>query len=109
MSEAQIKAWKKELGEVKKALKAKKETFEAHLNQSVDGLDETQAAELLLTILHDDMRAIVERYVTQQRQQIVATIENLWDKYKVTLTEIEQARDVAAKELQEYLKGLGYV
>jgi hypothetical protein len=34
------------------------------------------------------MRGIVERYITNQRQQIVATFENWWDKYKVTLTEM---------------------
>ena len=63
----------------------------------------------MLTILHDDMRAIVERYITQQRQQIIAAVENWWDKYKVTLTEIEQERDAAAKELRRFLEGLGYV
>jgi len=35
--------------------------------------------------------------------------ENRWDKYKVTLTEIERDRDAAAKQLQTYLKGLRYV
>jgi type I restriction enzyme M protein len=45
----------------------------------VAGLSETQAAELLLTILHNDMRAIVERYITQQRQQIIVAVENWWD------------------------------
>ena len=109
VDEAQLKAWKQELGEVKKKLKAKKATFEAHLNEGVAGLSEAQAAELLLTILHDDMRAIVERYITQQRQQIIAAVENWWDKYKVTLTEIEQERDAAAKELRQFLEGLGYV
>jgi type I restriction enzyme M protein len=79
VDEAQIKVWKQELGEVKKKLKAKKATFEAHLNQAVAGLNEEQAAELLLTILHDDMRAIVERYITQQRQQIIAAVENWWE------------------------------
>ena len=79
------------------------------MNEGVAGLSEAQAAELLLTILHDDMRAIVERYITQQRQQIIAAVENWWDKYKVTLTEIEQERDAAAKELRRFLEGLGYV
>ncbi len=108
VDEARLKA-KQELGEVKKKLKVKKATFEAHLNQDVAGLSEAQAAELLLTILHDDMRAIVERYITQQRQQIIAAVENWWDKYKVTLTEIEQERDAAARELRRFLEGLGYV
>ncbi|HAO32802.1 MAG TPA: restriction endonuclease subunit M, partial [Candidatus Competibacteraceae bacterium] len=109
VSEEQVKAWKKELAAVKKQLKAKKDTFTAHLNREVDGLSPEQAADLLLTILHNDMRAIVERYIAAQRKAIVAAFENWWDKYRVTLTEIEGERDAAAKALQGFLKGLGYV
>ncbi|WP_058615573.1 type I restriction-modification system subunit M [Tepidimonas taiwanensis] len=109
VDEAQLKAWKKELATVKKQLKAKMDSFTAHLNKAVDGLSPEQAADLLLTILHDDMRAIVERYIAAQRKAIVAAFENWWDKYRVTLTEIEGKRDTAAKALQGFLKGLGYV
>ncbi len=109
IDEAQLKAWKAELAKVKKQLKTQQENFASHLNQAVDGLDEQQAAELLLTILHNDMQAIVERYIASQRKQIVAAFENWWDKYRVTLNEIEQKRDAAANELQGFLKGLGYV
>ncbi len=109
VDEAQIKAWKKDLAAVKKQLKAKKESFAAHINAAVDGLSAEQAADLLLTILHNDMRAIVERYIAAQRKAIVAAFENWWDKYRVTLTEIESKRDVAAQALQGFLKGLRYV
>jgi type I restriction enzyme M protein len=109
VDEARLKDWKKELTAVKKTLKAKNDSLSSELNKDVDGLDDEQAADLLLTILHDDMERIVERYTTSQRQQIVAAFENWWDKYKVTLTEIERERDTAAKALQQYLKGLGYV
>lgn len=109
VDEAQLKAWKAELAKVKKQLKAKQENFADHLNSAVDGLDEAQAAELLLTILHNDMQAIVERYIAAQRKQIVAAFENWWDKYRVTLNEIEHKRDAAAEALQGFLKGLGYV
>jgi len=109
VDEAQLKAWKKELATVKKQLKAKMDSFTADLNKDVDGLSPEQAAELLLTILHDDMRAIVERYIAAQRKTIVAAFENWWDKYRVTLTEIEGKRDAAAQALQGFLKGLGYV
>jgi len=109
VDETQLKAWKAELTKVKKQLKAKQENFADHLNQAVDGLDEAQAAELLLTILHNDMQAIVERYIAAQRKQIVAAFENWWDKYRVTLNEIEHKRDAAAVALQGFLKGLGYV
>ena len=109
VSEEQLKAWKRELTAVKKQLKARKESFAAHINAAVDGLSPEQAADLLLTILHNDMRAIVERYIAAQRKAIVAAFENWWDKYRVTLTEIEGKRNAAAQALQGFLKGLGYV
>jgi len=109
VDEAQLKAWKKELTAVKKRLKSKSENFKQHISAAVEGLTPEAAAELLLTILHSDMQAIVECYVAAQRKQIVATFENWWDKYRVTLTEIEARRDDAAKALQGFLKGLRYV
>ncbi|MGQ7262932.1 type I restriction-modification system subunit M [Vreelandella sp. V005] len=107
--EKQIKDWKKQRTALAKEFKAKRATLPDELNGKVDALDNAQSAELLLTILHHDMTAIVERYIGNQRQQVVAAVENWWDKYKVTLTEIEQARDSAAKTLAGYLKELGYV
>lgn len=108
VSEEQLKAWKKELTAVKKQLKAKMDSFTAHLHDEVDDLSLEQAATLLLTILHNDMRAIVERYIAAQRKAIVAAFEIWWDKYRVTLTEIEGRRDVAVQALQQFLKGAGY-
>lgn len=109
VDEAQLKAWKQELTAVKKQLKAKHDSFRQHIDTAVDGMSTNQAADLLLTILHDDMRAIVDRYIAAQRKQIVAAFENWWDKYRVTLTEIEGKRDEAAMALQDFLKGLRYV
>lgn len=109
VDEAQLKAWKKELTAIKKQLKSKKESFAAHINAAVDGLSTEQATELLLNILHSDMRAIVERYIAAQRKAIVAAFENWWDKYRLTLNEIEGKRDAAAQALQGFLKGLRYV
>ncbi|KIQ59175.1 type I restriction-modification system subunit M [Pseudomonas fluorescens] len=109
VDEAQLKAWKKELTAVKKQLKAKNDSFKQHIGAAVEGLTPEAAAELLLTILHNDMQAIIERYMAAQRKQIVAAFENWWDKYRVTLTEIEGKRDEAAKALQGFLKELGYV
>lgn len=109
VDENQLKAWKTELTKVKKQLKTKSDSFTYQLNQAVDGLTPEAAAELLLTIMHNDMQAILERYIATQRKQIVAAFEIWWDKYRVTLTEIEQKRDAAALVLQGFLKELGYV
>lgn len=109
VDEAHLKAWKKELTVVKRQLKAKNDSFKQHLGAAVEGLTQEAAADLLLTILHNDMQAIVERYITLQRKQVVAAFENWWDKYRVTLTAIEGKRDEAAKALYGFLKGLQYV
>lgn len=109
VDEAQVKRWKKELTEVKKTLKAKHAQFTDAINGAVDGLTEADAAALILKILHDDMEKILTRYIAAQRGQIVAAFENWWDKYRVTLTEIEGARAEATGKLAGFLKGLGYV
>jgi type I restriction enzyme M protein len=109
VDEVQLKAWKKELTAVKKQLKAKNDSFKQHIGAAVEGLTPGAAADLLLTILHNDMQAIVERYMAVQRKQIVTAFENWWDKYRVTLTDIEDKRDAAARALQGFLKGLRYV
>jgi type I restriction enzyme M protein len=109
VDEAQLKAWKKDLTAIKKQLKVKHDSFKQHIGTAVEGLTPDAAADLLLTILHKDMQTIVEHYIAAQRKQIVAAFENWWDKYRVTLTEIEGKRDEAAKALQGFLKGLRYV
>lgn len=109
VDEAQLKAWKKDLAELKKQLKAQKQNFSAELAKAVAALTPDTAASQLLAILHGDMQALLDRYVSAQRKQIVAAFENWWDKYRTTLTEIETRRDAAAQALQGFLKGLGYV
>lgn len=108
-SEGDIKAWKKQRTQVNKQLKTKNANFETRLNESVNMLDETAAAELLLTILHDNMATILNRHIRAQRQKVIGAFETWWDKYRVTLTEIEAERDAAAAQLQEFLGELGYV
>ena len=74
----------------------------------MDALDEPGAAELLLTIMRNDMQTILDRYVATQRQQVVVAFESWWDKYSETLASMEQARDAAASELRRYLSDLRY-
>lgn len=105
----QIKGWKAERTKVTKQLKEQRASFEARLNEAVDALDAAAAAELVLTILHNDLSDLLERYVRQQRQQITTAFETWWDKYRVTLTDIEAERDAAARQLRGFLGALGYV
>jgi type I restriction enzyme M protein len=108
VDEAQLKEWKKQLAALKKDIKAQEQGFAQRLNAAVDALDEAGAAALLLAILRNDMQAILKRYITAQRQQVVAAVENCWDKYRVTLTDIERDRETSASELRSYLEALRY-
>jgi type I restriction enzyme M protein len=108
VDEAQLKEWKRLLGALKKEIKAQEQGFAQRLNAAVDALDEAGAAALLLAILRNDMHVILERYISAQRQQVVASFENWWDKYRVTLTDIERERDAASEALREFMRGLGY-
>lgn len=109
VDEAQLREWKKQVAALKKEIKAREQGFSQRLNAAVDALDDTDAATLLLTILRNDMQAILERYIAAQRQQVVAMLENWWDKYRVTLTEIEDERNTAATSLRAFVQELGYV
>ncbi len=106
--EAQLKDWKKQLAALKKDIKVQEQGFAQRLNAAVDALDEAGAAALLLAILRNDMQVILERYVSAQRQQVVAAFENWWDKYRVTLADVERDRDVAAAQLRDFIRSLGY-
>lgn len=108
VDEAQLKEWKREFAVLKKEVKSREQGFAQRLNAAVDALDNAAAATLLLAILHNDMQVILERYIGAQRQQVLVAFEGWWDKYGVTLTDIERDRDVATVALRSVLQGLRY-
>lgn len=63
----------------------------------------------MLALFKDGLIVELERYVTAHRQQVIAALENWWDKYRVTLQDIEVERDAAVRRLSDFMKGLGYV
>ena len=108
LSEEELAALKKQLATTKRALKAKQEDFARKLNEARAALEEPTARALVLGIVRSDLDAILGRYVTARRQEIVAAFENWWEKYRVTLTSIEAERDATVATLHEFLVGLGY-
>jgi type I restriction enzyme M protein len=109
LSEVEIKKLRQELAQVKKKLTKLKEDLGKRLDTARSQLAMTQCQQLVLDIAKDDLETQLHRYVTAHRQQIITAIENWWDKYRITLKEIEANRDVAAKRLEDFLRGLGYV
>lgn len=78
------------------------------LKQKRQALTAADCQETVLAIFKEGLRSELERYVVVHRQQVIAAVENWWDKYRVTLRDIETERDAAAKQLDQFLQQLGY-
>lgn len=108
LSEAEIKALKKELTAAKKTVKALRQSFVERLQAAQGKLDADQARELMLDLVKGDLAQELERRVNSHRQAMISVVEGWWDKYRVTLQEIEGERDTAKTRLDGFLKELGY-
>ena len=82
-----------------KILDLKKELFE----------DMPNIKEHIITQLKTDTKNIANRYLSEKKQIIIKSVENLWDKYEVSLETIEEQRDTATSEIKSYLSELGYL
>ncbi len=68
-----------------------------------------QACRLILKKIYDIAFVQMERYLNAEKRQLIAAVENLWDKYAVSSRELEQARAQTLNTLDGFLEGLGYV
>ncbi|HLB45525.1 MAG TPA: class I SAM-dependent DNA methyltransferase, partial [Anaerolineales bacterium] len=108
LSEAEIKALKKELAATRKRLAALKAELAGRLTQARAALTLEGCAQLALDLFRDDLAAQLDRYVAAHRQQVIATVENWWDKYHVPLRQIEAEREATVRRLDEFMERLGY-
>jgi type I restriction enzyme M protein len=99
---------KKQLNEAKGRLRTLKNELVKRLEAARTALTDEDCEGLVLAIFKDGLIAELERYVTAHRQQVIVAVENWWDKYRVTLQDIETERDAAAKQLSKFLGELGY-
>lgn len=77
---------------------------------SIDGkLTEEQAKELILKKLFDLINVELTRYLNTEKRTLTQSIENLWDKYAVSKTEMEAGRIETLNQLDVFLKDLGYL
>jgi type I restriction enzyme M protein len=96
------------LSAAKKTLKELKAAFIERLEGTVTALSEEDCRRLALGIAREDLEAQLDRYIATHRREVVAAVETWWDKYWVSIREIEAERDVLAKELERFVGELGY-
>jgi type I restriction enzyme M protein len=105
---AELKKLKGRRTVVKKQLKTEKATFGKELEAARIALDDPDARTLVLDLFHADLRGEADQRVVRHRRGVVDAVESWWDKYKVTLSELQIEHDAAAAELARFLTELGY-
>src|SRR6202034_3472746 len=95
LSLAELAALKKQLAVVKKQQKAMQQQFITKLGKARAELTATQEHRLVLRLAKNDVVFRLDAYVSAHRQQIAAALENWWDKYAISLLQIEAEHDAA--------------
>jgi type I restriction enzyme M protein len=101
-------ALKREISAAKKEQKALMSGLMAKLIKKVKELDEPKAEALYLSLFFKGLEDQITRALYTQRQAVIATLENWWDKYQDTYTSIATRKQVANDQLDAFMKELGY-
>jgi len=105
---APYEAIKEELKEARATLRRLKAAFVERLTAARAELDDDDCRELVLDIDRERLLDRLERARVRRVGALVADLERLWDKYRVSLKKIERCRADATTRLDSYLLELGY-
>jgi len=94
---------------LRKDVKAFSELTDELVQKAKEKISPEEAEKIIMDRFHQTIKGILSTYMKQHLTGIIACMENLWDKYKVTAREIEAEREREAEKLDGYLKKLGYV
>ena len=98
-------------GELKNArtrLRALKAAFVERLGVARAELDDDDCRELVLDIDRERLLERLEHARTRRIGALVVDLERLWDKYRTSLTQIDDRRQSASERLDAYLRELSY-
>lgn len=109
VSPEELKKLKKQRSDARQRIKRHRQAFVKKLREAQQTLGDTDAQTLVLELLREGLEEELNRRVAAHRQAIVDAIQNWWNKYRVTLREIESERDTAKEKLDSFLEELGYV
>ncbi len=73
-----------------------------------DTLTADRKRALVLELFAQDVQAGLDTAVAEKRQELVRFIEGLWDKYRVTLTDLRGKRAENENRLQSFITALRY-
>jgi type I restriction enzyme M protein len=108
LSKEDIKKLKAELKKLKAGLKEAEKKKDELVKAARAKISEADAEALILTRFKQQLDAAFAGYIRTLTQQLVKAVENLHNKYAVTLKMILAERDQEAQVLDGFLKELGY-
>ncbi len=96
------------LKETKRQYKILQQRFIERLRAAREKMSDAECTTLVLDILKGKLAAHLETYIVSHRQEVVAAFENWWEKYRVTMEDIESSRKYYELEMNKVLSRIGY-
>jgi len=98
----------KELKTLKAGIREAEKKKDQLVEQARAKISQQEAKELILCRFKQELDQEYSAYIRAYLQGLSKAIENLWDKYAITLKEILVERDQVAGELDGFFRDLGY-
>lgn len=105
----QIAALKKEKNRLNKEVKKKKDELQKKIDDIREKLTEKQCEDLVMQLLYDGFMEELDAYLSAEVQKTIRAVNNLWEKYHVSVTTLLEERKAAEDKLNGFLERLGYL
>jgi len=99
---------KEQLAEARARYRELTDAFVDELKTRYAIMSEDEKRALVLELLAQDVQVGLDAAVGEKRQELVQFVENLWNKYHVTLTDLRDERVEIEKRLGQFLQQLSY-
>ena len=96
------------LKEAKKVIKEIKDHKEELAEKAREKITPEEAKELILARWKEVLHTTIMAYVADYQREFLSRLENLYEKYTVTINDILEERQKESAQLEGFLKELGY-
>jgi type I restriction enzyme M protein len=93
----------------RETLRQKLADLNAELEATGGVITPDEAKRLILKKLYDLINNELARYLNTEKRATIAVFEKLWDKYAISARAIGAERAATMRELNDYLRNLGYL
>ncbi|ABS60372.1 type I restriction-modification system subunit M [Fervidobacterium nodosum] len=98
----------KEIKKVRSEISGKQKELENKIGEKIESITEEEAKELLLEKFFELISNQLEKYLNEEKKELIKIFENLWDKYSVSLDRLLNEREQEVSKLNKFLEELGY-